>query len=643
MAIPSLDERRRMLVETAFNSDAFTVAKGEKTQDMLDNEANRAASAALARQQAGLPAVPARVVAPPDPAPLPVLDKLAGVVKYFAKDDPALMMMSKIKFKAHFAGVLTQGQLILEPACDPTWDAATAADVTYQELRALGLHRGGERIGIDTLGQWVKSKTFGACMPNGELTDDFVCTSTLLELDPEITKGKLEWSEMDCTLTINRKPIEDFVTNSAIRIYIGSTYSVPSGGKRGIKRFVPSESFVQSAIESKARQNKFHESREWMERIKTSGWDGKDRSLEILKAIGGWHEPVGTTGEIARITQDNALALSQFTKTCIGTVARTYDPGCQMDTMLVLKSAQGTKKSSLFRALAPANRFSDAHIDFGNKDSMMLMQKNTWYECAELSGMVKKEVQIVKGFITTRSDDFRLPFGRVITSNPRHCVLVGTTNDDTPLRDATGSRRFWIITVDDQHKTDMMYIESIKFQWWAQCIHTYFGSVGCPACKAAVDGEVRCPDHRWWLSVAEDKIREQINEKFVEQEPYVEWLRDFIKNIATDKSAKQGLHTAYKSSDALKVHELLEAAGLPPEKCHDRGQQQRMAYALKKCGYVKRHLEAGNVWISPGMQNRPSLMVVTSTATDITNKKQDDAPGQLSAGETTKKGEGETG
>jgi hypothetical protein len=625
MPVPSPAELKELLVSTTFQSEAFTVAKGEKTPWMREVEAEKAVQAAQARQASGLPSTAPKGFPNPDPAPPPVLDKLAGVLKYFAAGDPILLAKAKVDFKQHFSGVLTKGQLVLEPLCDAIFDAASAMDVEYHLLMKLGMHRGGEPLGVDSLVKWVKSKTYGGCMPNGDLADDYLCLITLLKIDPDLVGGKLEWNEMDCCITVDRVRAEDAITTSNIRVAIGSTYSVPSGGRRGMRRFVPSEAYVQQAIEAIAKTNKYHPAREWFLQLPT--WDGNDYMLPLLKSIGGWREEKGLTGKALEWTQTtNALALSQLTKTLIGTCARTFEPGCQMDTMLVLKSGQGTKKSSLFRALTPADRFSATHIEFGSKDSRMAFIQNTWIEIAELSSMHKKEVSQVKGEITDRSDDLRLPYGKAMTKNPRWCIFVGSTNDDTFLKDPTGSRRFWIIVVtDNDQKTNIAYIESIKSQLWAQALFLYRGATACPACKTSADGETRCPTHRWWLSVSEDKLREKFNEQFTETEPYVEPLKAWLRNALTDKKvSKQGMHAAVKNTDALRIYELLEAvAGLPPEKCHDRSHQMRMAYALKVCGYVKRHTDDGSLWISPGMQNRPELAVVPSPKPIADDKKQD--------------------
>jgi hypothetical protein len=620
-------ELREMLVATTFQSAAFTVAKGEKTQDMLEREAEHAAQLAAARTAPGLPATP-RVYPNPNPAPPAVLEKLAGVLKYFIRDDAALEAETRIKFKDHFTGVLTQGQLILEPLCDGIFDAAVPADVEYLELKKRGLHKGGVAYGLDTLARWVRSTTYGECMPNGDLDDDYACALALMRMDQTLIGGELAWNEMDCAITINREPITMSFLSSKIREAFGATYSIASRGRRGMRRLVPCDAYVQAAVEHIARENTYHPTREWLKALPT--WDGQDYFAMLLQAIGGVQDTAELFHEsLQRVQDSNALALSQLRKTFIGSVARTFEPGCQMDTVLVLKAKQGTRKSSLFRALAPADRFSSSHFEFGSKDARLLFQKVSWIEIAELSAMTRKDVQLVKSEITTRSDDYRQPYAKDTLTHPRQCIMIGSTNDEAFLKDPTGSRRFWVIQVDDSKKTDIAYITKIKNQLWAQAVHLYVASATCAKCQEAADGEVRCPEHRWWLGAEEDTLREDLNQQYTEQEPYVAALQGWLRNAITDKkTTKQGIHPARLNTDELTTAELLDAViGLPPDKCHDAGHQKRMAYALKECGFIKKHTKHYNVWISPGMQNRPSLSIVPPITTDeeIEKKSSEDA------------------
>lgn len=629
MADPTESEMRELLVATAFRSEAFIVARGEKTPQMLETEQANVSATTAARAVSGVtgPLAKGFISSNPPPANLAVLSKLAGVLKYLIEDDTALASATKVRFKDHFSGVLdpSTGVMLLYPACDPTWDAAVAEDVEYAELRALGMPKGGDPRGADTVARWVRSNTFGGLMPTGEMVDNMICIVKLLQWDKTLAQGKIEWNEMDGCITINRKRIEDNYHSVGIRMAMGERYFVANTGRRGQRSFCPSDQNIVQAIEYIARHNKYHEAKEYLEGLKNS-WDGVPRMKMVVESFGGQIkiQPGHTKKEVEWITKCNELFIIQFTRTLIGTVARTMEPGCQMDTMLVLKSKQGTKKSSLFKTLAPAGKFTSGHIEFGSKDSRMIFMQTTWLEIAELSSFQKKETGLIKAEITTRSDDYRSPYGRATMRNPRWCVFVGSTNDDKFLRDPTGSRRFWIIPIDDSVKVDLVFIASVVHQLWAEAAHKYFGQVGCVDCAAAVDGESRCPAHRWWLSIDEDILREKINQEYTEEEPYTEWLKSWISNNVADKnSTKQGLHATYKNTDALKLYELLQAAGVTPERCHERALQNRMVVALKDCGYVKKHTDKGTVWISPGMQARPELTIVPNPddATDLVDVK----------------------
>jgi putative DNA primase/helicase len=56
-----------------------------------------------------------------------------------------------------------------------------------------------------------------------------------------------------------------------------------------------------------------------------------------------------------------------------------------------------------------------------------------------------------------------------VMDHPRQCVFCGSTNDDTPLRDPTGSRRFWVVEVTKSH-IDNDYLRSIRFQLFAEAL-----------------------------------------------------------------------------------------------------------------------------------------------------------------------------
>lgn len=141
--------------------------------------------------------------------------------------------------------------------------------------------------------------------------------------------------------------------------------------------------------------------------------------------------------------RDNADYLKDVgSKFLIGAVARVYEPGCQMDSMLSLEGEQGVGKSTVVRILG-REWSADLYGDVGDKDAAIGIQRVWIAELAELSALRRSDQESMKGFISRRVDHYRPPYGRNTVARPRHTVFVATTNDDDYLQDPTGARRFW--------------------------------------------------------------------------------------------------------------------------------------------------------------------------------------------------------
>ena len=133
-------------------------------------------------------------------------------------------------------------------------------------------------------------------------------------------------------------------------------------------------------------------------------------------------------------------------KWLIGGVARIFQPGCKVDTCLILEGEQGLLKSTALRTLAGDAFFTDDIADLGSKDSVMQTRGVLIIELAELDSM-SREVSRVKAFMSRQVDRIRPPYGRRVIEVPRECIFAGTTNKDTYLKDETGGRRFWPVKV----------------------------------------------------------------------------------------------------------------------------------------------------------------------------------------------------
>lgn len=161
------------------------------------------------------------------------------------------------------------------------------------------------------------------------------------------------------------------------------------------------------------------------------------------------------------------------TKWLIGAVARAFEPGCRVDNMLILEGAQGTQKSTALSVLG-GEWFTDAALDFANRDSLLILQGRWIIEMAELEGMNKAEASQTKKFLTQHTDLFRPPYGRKLVKRPRRCVFAGSVNLDQYLKDESGNRRFWPVRVGAM---DIAGLRRDVRQLWGEAVHLYRNGV----------------------------------------------------------------------------------------------------------------------------------------------------------------------
>jgi hypothetical protein len=250
----------------------------------------------------------------------------------------------------------------------------------------------------------------------------------------------------------------------------------------------PRTTIVQEAIVNLAKENAFHPVKDYLEGLT---WDGTPRAGDLfLKGFGA----VG----------DEAFLVDAALKFGIGAVARIFEPGCQMDNMVVLTGPQGIGKSTAFRVLANG-WFADSPLAIGDKDAFLQMAGKWFYELSELDSFRKAENTRIKAFLTSRTDTFRPPFGRHTVERPRQTILVGTTNEDQFLNDPTGSRRFVPVR---SMKVDIAWLTAARDQLWAEAVVRYrAGEVwyyaGTDAARLARESEPFQQEDVWTPTVFE--------------------------------------------------------------------------------------------------------------------------------------------
>ncbi len=199
--------------------------------------------------------------------------------------------------------------------------------------------------------------------------------------------------------------------------------------------------------------------------------------------------------------EDSEYARIVSRRWLVGAVARAMDPGCKMDTVLVLEGLQGTFKSTTIEILSARPGFYvDTAIDIRSKDALDVIQKAWLVELGELDAIRKAEASALKQFFSRRTDVFRPAYGRTARQFPRGCAFVGTTNLEEYLSDPTGARRFWPVRVGH---VDVTGLKHVVDQLWAEALKIYKQHV------AAVERSTEWWATAWWMSPDEERLREE--------------------------------------------------------------------------------------------------------------------------------------
>ncbi len=191
-------------------------------------------------------------------------------------------------------------------------------------------------------------------------------------------------------------------------------------------------STVHQAIEMQAHRSRFNPMRDWLIQC-AHNWDGQPRVDGALERYWGVRDP-----HAALVSRVWLLSL----------VARMLDPGCEVQTCLVMLGDQGVGKSRSLKALVGDEWFADSPLPIGDKDAAQIIRGKALWELGEGAIMQKKSAEDVKAFLSAPFDTYRPTHGRAVVDVPRTCTFVLTVNPNGALlHDPTGARRFMPVTV----------------------------------------------------------------------------------------------------------------------------------------------------------------------------------------------------
>jgi len=250
-------------------------------------------------------------------------------------------------------------------------------------------------------------------------------------------------------------------------------------------RRVP-ESAIQRGVMLAADEHRFHEVREYLNKLK---WDGLPRLAHWLHLYLG-----------AEQSEYAALAGAKY---LIGAVAKVMRAPVKVENVLILEGPQGAGKSSALKAMFQP-WFTDAAFEIGSTDGYQIIRGMWGVELAELDGFNRAESSKSKGFFSRETDRYRSPYGRKPVNVHRQCVFAGSVNHATYLKDDTGNRRYMPVTVGF---IDVEELRRDRDQLWAEALAEYEqGTVWhVRAAEAAFFAEEQ--DARYIGDAYEDRIR----------------------------------------------------------------------------------------------------------------------------------------
>ena len=258
--------------------------------------------------------------------------------------------------------------------------------------------------------------------------------------------------------------------------------------------------------------------------------------------------------------RDKPFTRLAASKTLIAAVARAVEPGCQVDTMLVLQGEQGIGKTQVLRRLAGviAHGYQEL-LDMKDKDSLITMNDGLIVEVSELKALRYSHEETSKAFLSRQRDRIRAPYARAAQDFDRRVIFIGTTNDDEFLSDHQ-NRRYWPVTCTSICKLSKKQADAL----WREAALRY------------ASGE------QWWLESTDEK---ELQRKHVSKFRYVDMIEEQLAALLRGKRETT-------------MHEVCRAL-FPDRPIGTHASDRRVIQALRVLGWrVGRRKNNVRIWVA---------------------------------------------
>lgn len=195
---------------------------------------------------------------------------------------------------------------------------------------------------------------------------------------------------------------------------------------------------------------------------------------DFMSHLPQWNGKHDYVGELARrVRTNNPYWEEDFHKWMLSMVAQWLGKDRQYGNAIVplLIGPQGSGKSTFCRRLLPGYLqlyYNDRLSMKNDNDIFLAMSGYALINIDEFDAMSKSQQPLLKYLISKQDVKFRPPYGKTLEERQRFASFIATTNNQRPLTDPTGSRRFVCVYADNIDNTGIINYDQLYAQLYAE-------------------------------------------------------------------------------------------------------------------------------------------------------------------------------